>query len=45
MLCARTPARVLPADCEGQMPLLEKDIYFYDPVVREKYLPWAKVNI
>jgi uncharacterized protein len=28
-----------------QMPLVEKDIYFYDPVVREKYLPWAKVNI
>jgi uncharacterized protein len=28
-----------------QMPLVEKDIYFYDPAVREKYLPWAKVNI
>jgi uncharacterized protein len=30
---------------QEQIPLLEKDIYFYDPVVREKYLPWAKVNI
>jgi len=28
-----------------QMPLVEKNIYFYDPAVRDKYLPWAKVNI
>jgi uncharacterized protein len=30
---------------QEQVPLLEKDIYFYDPAVREQYLPWAKINI
>jgi uncharacterized protein len=28
-----------------QVPLLEEGIYFYDPAVRDKYLPWARANI
>jgi uncharacterized protein len=30
---------------DEQVPLMGEGIYFYDPVVRDKYLPWAKVNI
>lgn len=28
-----------------QEPLIEKDIYFYDPTVRDRYIPWAKANM
>ena len=30
---------------EEQVPLMEKDIYFYDPKLRDRYLPWAQANI
>jgi len=28
-----------------QEPLMEKNIYFYDSTVRDRYIPWAKANI
>jgi uncharacterized protein len=28
-----------------QEPLIEKDIYFYDPTVRDRYITWAKANM
>lgn len=28
-----------------QLPLVERDIYFYDRQLREQYLPWARTNI
>jgi uncharacterized protein len=30
---------------EEQVPLMEQDIYFYDPKLRDRYLPWALANI
>jgi len=28
-----------------QLPLMEEGIYFYDPAVRERYIPWAEANM
>ena len=28
-----------------QEPLIEKNIYFYDPAVRDQYIPWAEANM
>jgi uncharacterized protein len=28
-----------------QAPLVERDIYFYDPDLSSRYLPWARTNI
>jgi uncharacterized protein len=28
-----------------QEPLIEKNIYFYDSTVRDRYIPWAKANM
>jgi uncharacterized protein len=30
---------------DEQLPLVEQDIYFYDPELRARYLPWAQANI
>jgi uncharacterized protein len=30
---------------DEQVPLLDQGIYFYDPVLRERYLPWVRANI
>jgi uncharacterized protein len=28
-----------------QLPLMEEGIYFYDPAVRDRYIPWAEANM
>lgn len=30
---------------DEQIPLLEQGIYFYDPTLRDRYLPWVHANI
>jgi uncharacterized protein len=30
---------------DEQVPLLEQGIYFYDPTLRDRYLPWVHANI
>jgi uncharacterized protein len=30
---------------DEQVPLLSQGIYFYDPTLRERYLPWVRANI
>jgi uncharacterized protein len=30
---------------DEQVPLVEDGIYFYDPELRDRYLPWAQANI